>query len=60
MKPTRIVCILIALFAICTMTSEAMAKDIFVRVDANGDGSKASPYGTVDEALREWQAAVRI
>ncbi len=53
MKPTRAAPILIILFAICAYANKAEAKDIFVSAGTAGDGSKNSPYGTVDEALRD-------
>lgn len=41
-----------AIISIFFISSQVMAKDIYVRAGSNGDGSKANPYATVDDALR--------
>ncbi|MBN2498735.1 MAG: hypothetical protein JXR96_29360 [Deltaproteobacteria bacterium] len=39
--------------ALALLAGPALARDLYVRAGSSGNGSQASPYGTIDEALRD-------
>lgn len=52
MAINRRMAVLLAISASVLLQGTVMAKDIYVRAGDDGEGTKAEPYGTVDEALR--------
>ncbi|MBF0225941.1 MAG: hypothetical protein HQK76_10840 [Desulfobacterales bacterium] len=53
MKKKQSILFVFCLFLIVAIPFSLNAKDIYVRSDSNGEGTKAFPYGSVDDALRD-------